>query len=196
MGIGKQAKIMTKTDEKTIIHHLELSRYPIRDKVMFLLSIKAGLRAKEVANVTWGMVTDANGDIGSEIRLQNIAAKGFSGRVIPLNAELRSSLIALKADRGDKAQSHLEVIHSERSRKLSANAVAVWFSRLYSKLGLDGCSSHSGRRTFGTRAAKAIMGAGGSLRDVQQLLGHSSLAMTQRYLEGSEDAKKKVVDMI
>ena len=37
---------------------------------------------------------------------------------------------------------------------------------------------------------------GGSLRDVQQLAGHSSLATTQRYIEGSSDAKRRIVDLI
>jgi len=59
-----------------------------------------------------------------------------------------------------------------------------------------GCSSHSGRRTFITRAARKIVEAGGSLRDVQQLAGHASLATTQRYIEGDTDAKRRVVAMI
>jgi integrase/recombinase XerD len=44
----------------------------------------------------------------------------------------------------------------------------------------DGASFHSGRRTFITRAAKGIVEAGGSLRDIQELAGHSNLATTQR----------------
>ena len=66
----------------------------------------------------------------------------------------------------------------------------------YTGLGMEGCSSHSGRRTFVTKAAHKIVEAGGSLRDVQQLAGHTSLATTQRYIEGSNDAKRKVVQMI
>jgi integrase len=72
----------------------------------------------------------------------------------------------------------------------------VWFHRLYADLGFTGASSHSGRRTFITRAAKKIVEAGGSLRDVQELAGHSSLATTQRYIQGDTDAKRKVVGMI
>jgi integrase/recombinase XerD len=58
---------------------------------------------------------------------------------------------------------------------------------------MEGCSSHSGRRTFITRAAKEVSVVGGSLRDVQQLAGHASLAMTQAYIEGDTEAKRKLI---
>ena len=46
------------------------------------------------------------------------------------------------------------------------------------------------------KAAKRCIEGGCSLRDVQQLAGHSSLATTQRYIEGSSDAKRRIVDLI
>jgi len=61
-------------------------------------------------------------------------------------------------------------------------SIVVWFSRAYEALGFDGCSSHSGRRTFITRAARVVHKAGGSLRDVQLLAGHRSIQTTQRYI--------------
>jgi integrase len=87
------------------------------------------------------------------------------------------------------------VIHSERDIGMSAGAVQVWFRRLYASLGFAGASSHSGRRTFVTRCAKNIIAAGGSLKDVQELAGHSSLSTTQRYIQGDAEAKRKVVDL-
>jgi len=74
--------------------------------------------------------------------------------------------------------------------------IAVWFHRLYNRLGLKGASSHSGRRTFVTEFAKTIVAHGGSLRDVQQLAGHASLATTQRYIEGNSDAKRAAVEAL
>jgi integrase len=79
---------------------------------------------------------------------------------------------------------------------MRADSLQLWFHRLYTSLGLTGCSSHSGRRTFITRAAKKVSEAGGSLRDVQQLAGHASLSMTQRYIEGDTDAKRKLIALI
>ena len=67
---------------------------------------------------------------------------------------------------------------------------------LHGALGFDGASSHSGRRTFITKAAKKIVEAGGSLRDIQELAGYSSLATTQRYIRGDSRAKQNVVRMI
>ena len=193
-GLGKQAKVLTDRQVKLALAAVSQRRYPERDRVMILLSVRAGLRAKEIANVTWGMVTDAEGDVGSALHLSNGASKGKNGgRVVPLNKELRAALIALKAKRNVEAGDR--IIHSERDLGMSAGAVQVWFHRLYNDLGFEGASSHSGRRTFVTRCAKNIVAAGGSLRDVQELAGHASLATTQRYIQGDTAAKRRVVDL-
>jgi integrase len=72
----------------------------------------------------------------------------------------------------------------------------VWFAKAYRNVGLAGCSSHSGRRTFITRAARLAHRAGGSLRDVQLLAGHRSIQTTQRYIDGDTDAQRKLIGMI
>ena len=82
-GLGKQAKILTEAQMKAAIGHVSGSRYPERDRVMILLSVKAGLRAKEIASLTWGMLTDAEGAIGDAIALENGASKGKRGTSHP-----------------------------------------------------------------------------------------------------------------
>ena len=196
-GQGKQAKILSEAQIRAALSEIERDRYPERDRVMILLSLKAGLRAKEIALLTWAMVTDAEGSIADCIQLPNGASKGKrGGRTIPLNMTLRDALVKLKSARGGEAEPCKRVIHSERGAGFSAASVQVWFARLYAKLGFTGASSHSGRRTFITRAARKIIEAGGSLRDVQELAGHASLATTQRYIAGDTDAKRKVVALI
>ncbi len=54
MAQGKQAKVLTPRQEQVVLRQLEATRYPRRDRAMFLLSVKAGLRAKEIAQLTWG----------------------------------------------------------------------------------------------------------------------------------------------
>jgi len=159
---------------------------------MFLLSVKAGLRAKEIAALTWGMVTDAKGTVSDAIALPDNASKGKSGRTVYLHPDLKEALDALQAV-SSHTRSDWPVIYSTRNTGLSADSVAEWFARLYRNLSMNGCSSHSGRRTFITRAAKEVSHVGGSIRDVQQLAGHASLAMTQRYIEGDTEAKRKLV---
>ncbi len=58
---GKQAKVLSQREIEQVLHHIKSGRYPLRDRVMFLLSIKSGLRAMEISFLTWGMVTDASG---------------------------------------------------------------------------------------------------------------------------------------
>jgi integrase len=96
----------------------------------------------------------------------------------------------------DMATPERPILFSERGGGLSAATVRLWFHRLYTSLKMDGCSSHSGRRTFITRAARRVSQVGGSLRDVQELAGHTSLAMTQRYIEGDTEAKRKLVALL
>ena len=164
---------------------------------MVLLTFKAGLRAKEVASLTWSMVTDTTGELADAISLPNRASKGTNGgRTIPLHNDLRAALASLLAVRGDKVRPHLPVVYSERADGYSANAIAVWFLTRFREIGIEGASSHSGRRSFITATAKKITEAGGSLRDIQELAGHSSLATTQRYIQGDTAAKRNVIALI
>jgi integrase/recombinase XerD len=88
------------------------------------------------------------------------------------------------------------VVRSERGGPMTPLSIVVWFARTYQIVGLNGCSSHSGRRTFITRAARLVHKAGGSLRDVQLLAGHRSIQTTQRYIDGDSDAQRKLVSLI
>jgi integrase/recombinase XerD len=180
---------------KAALSYLKTSRYAERDRVLFLLSTKGGLRAKEIASITWAMVTDAEGQIGEAIALEDTASKGKSGRTIPLNKELREALQGLHANVVSPEPDDA-IISSERGNRMTANSIVMWFNRLFKNLGFDGCSSHSGRRTFITNAAKKVSLVGASIRDVQQLAGHSSLQTTQRYVEGDTEAKRKLVNLI
>lgn len=199
-GIGKQAKTLRPREYQRLLDYVSHGRYPERDRVMVLLSFKAGMRAKEIAALTWAMVTDASGEVTDEISLPNIATKGDGGRRIPIHPDLKAALISLRAlvcvKRINDLRPNERIIYSERGPGYSANAVAVWFHIRYREAGIQGASSHSGRRTFITNAARSIAAAGGSLRDVQQLAGHSSLTITQRYIDGNPEAKRKVVEMI
>jgi integrase len=197
MPHGKQAKMLTPKQETAVLTYLQTRRYPVRDRVMFLLSLKAGLRAKEIALLTWSMVTDSAGQVAEVLALPNRASKGRrGGRLIPVNNLLRAALVELHQIRGNEAHPERPVVASERGGSLTASSVTKWFFHLYRDVGMTGCSSHSGRRTFITRAARKVSDVGGSVRDVQQLAGHASLQTTQRYIEGDTDAKRKLVQLI
>ena len=64
MALGKQAKTLTKAQVDAALGYISKSRYPVRNRVILLLSVKAGLRAKEIASLTWDMVTTSDGEIG------------------------------------------------------------------------------------------------------------------------------------
>ena len=191
---GKQAKLIGDGGVSRLLSLVARHRHAERDRVIVLLSVKAGLRACEIAGLTWGMVLDARGQIGDVIELRDAIAKRGGGRLIPLNPTLKAALCKLWQIEPSSAGAPL--VRSERGEAMRANSIVNWFVSLYQRAGLEGCSSHSGRRTFITKAARSVHRVGGSLRDVQQLAGHASIEMTQRYIEGDTQAKRALVRLI
>ena len=191
-GLGKQAKTLTKTQIEMVSNYLRSKRNGLRNQTIFLLSARAGLRAKEISNLTWDMVCTPTGEIDDNIHLTNQASKGNSGRIIPLHPSIQRNLRQLIKDK--KRSPYLVV--TERSTKANAQTIVNMFRDWYQKTGLIGCSSHSGRRTFITTAAQKISIVGGSLRDVQLLAGHSNLQTTQRYIECNNEAQRNVVNLL
>ena len=191
---GRQAKMITPAGIRRLLVEAGRSPVPERDRAMVLLSVRAGLRAGEIAKLTWPMLLDARGRVSDRIELHDGAAKKGSGRRIPLHADLRTALARLH-----RQQEHPKagpVVRSLRGGAMRPNSVVNWFGELFGRLGLQGCSSHSGRRTFITRAARLAHKAGGSLRDVQMLAGHRSIETTQRYIDGDTDAQRRLVGLL
>jgi integrase len=189
---GRQAKTLTKQQLAAALRRAGRGRYGDRDRAIVLLSAKAGLRAGEIAKLTWPMVVDAQGRIATQIELHDAAAKKGSGRTIPMHPVLSRALARLQPRDGIDGP----VIRSERGSALRPSSVVNWFARLYRDLQFDGCSSHSGRRTFITNAARLVSKAGGSLRDVQQLAGHRSIEHTQAYIDGDTRVKRRLVNLL
>ena len=190
--LGRQAKILSLGDVNDLLVFADCTRHPLRNRVIVLLAAKAGLRAVEIAQWTWDMVLDPTGDVGSVIELRDAAAKNGSGRLIPVHPDLRQALTAYRG----LSTGVGPVIRSERGGPMTPSSIVVRFNRAFRNIGLHGCSSHSGRRTFITRAARLVHKAGGSLRDVQLLAGHRSIQTTQRYIDGDSDVQRKLVAMI
>jgi integrase len=189
---GKQAKILHDQQINDLLVFASATRNPLRNKLLVLLSVKAGLRAGEIAGLTWDMVVDPTGEVSQVIELQDCVAKKNSGRRIPIHPALQSTLTAWCLLTGGTGP----VIVSERGNAMTPTSVVNWFALTYRAVGLAGCSSHSGRRTFITRAARLVHTVGGSLRDVQLLAGHRSIQTTQGYIDGDTDAQRKLVAMI
>ena len=200
MGLGKQSKVLNKSQIEMVSQYLRSKRNGLRNETIFLFSVKSGLRSKEISQLRWKHVLQSDGKtIDDYINLPNSSSKGKSGRIIPLHKSIRENLQLLLIEHKKYRSFDLNssfIVRTERSPFTSSQSVVNMFQSWYRKLGLLGCSSHSGRRTFITETSKKISLVGGSLRDIQMMVGHSSLQTTQRYIESDSESQMKVVNLI
>ncbi|MDC3312243.1 site-specific integrase, partial [Alphaproteobacteria bacterium] len=160
MGLGKQSKVLNKSQIEMISNYLRSNRNGLRNQSIFLFSVKSGLRAKEISQLRWKYVLKSDGDtIDDYINLPNSSSKGKSGRIIPLHKSIRENLQLLLIEHKKYRSFDLNssfIVRTERSPFTSSQSVVNMFQSWYRKLGLLGCSSHSGRRTFITETSKKI----------------------------------------
>jgi integrase len=188
------AKVVEPRDVGQLLAYVERRRHQHRNRVMILLSFKAGLRACEMSGLNWSMVLASNGKISDQLAIARTIAKRGSGRRIPLHSDLKAALKRYHDIEGRPKTGAL--LRSQRGQRLTAASVVNWFGSTYQRLGLVGCSSHSGRRTFITMSARVLAKTGGSLRDIQELAGHRALTTTERYIEGDRAAQRRLINLI
>ena len=80
--LGRQAKIVSPATLRRMLAYARRTRQPKRDTVIVLLSVKAGLRACEIAGLQWSMVMTDNGKMSDVIDIRDTIAKRGSGRRI------------------------------------------------------------------------------------------------------------------
>ena len=191
MALTRQAHTLDPIQQAALVAYVARTPAPARNVVIVRLSFEAWLRAKEIACVRWRMVTDAGGRLVDVLRLEDGASKGRSGRVLHLSSTCAAAL----ADLYDDAPPPNLDAFVLRFRKWSldpvirSQAVQALFRDWYADLRFHGASSHSGRRTGITTAARSL-GPGMSLRDVQLRAGHTTIATTQRYIDPNPEADR------
>lgn len=178
------SKSMAQRTEGYIAEH---SRSLESDLLKFRLSLRAGLRAGEIAAVRVEDMLAANGSISDTIEVRTLKQRYKKRtRTVNMHPEIREALAALLQQHGTAKLVAFSIGRDGQPRYQSASCVANWFFRLYKNVGLGGCSSHSGRRTFATEVAKRLPAHQGSLRDLQIVMGHARIASTECYLEPSD----------
>jgi integrase/recombinase XerD len=186
-----QAKTLTAQEFKQAMGHIALNRHPERNKVMLLLTHLAGMRVGEVAALRIGDVLDAENRIKSEIRLQAHQTKGNVGRAVFMSERLQKEIaVYIRTLRSKNFSAPLFL--TQKRTAFSANTLTQHFLVMYKRAGLEGASSHSGRRTFITSLASQ----GVSVRVLAALAGHSSIQTTQRYIDVNDNMLRNAVELV
>ena len=187
----KQAKTLNERELKTVLATIATRRYASRDRAIVLMSFYAGLRAKEIAALTIGNILDDDGSIKSECVLAAQQTKGRSARRIFFNRKLQRELGAYIKSLSDVTQSRA-LFQTQKRTGFTANSICHLFIGIYKSAGIAGASSHSGRRSLLTTLASK----GVSVRVLQEVAGHSSIAVTQRYIDVNDHQMRAAVEMM
>ena len=187
-----QAKTLTTAEIERLLMHINTRKYAARNRSMMLLTHWAGLRIGEVACLRWSDVTNSDGQIKDEIRLLPDMTKGRHARTVFVSAKLKAELQSYAKEAKCVDRSY-PFFASQKSIKagFNANSLAQTFALLYEGAGLEGASSHSGRRTFLTTLANK----GTAIHILKTLAGHRSISTTAAYLYSSPSQLKAAVEL-
>jgi integrase/recombinase XerD len=158
---------------------------------MLLLTHYAGMRVAEVAALRINDVLNGDSTIKGEVRLMPDQTKGKYARTVYLNERMQKELAQyIKSIKIRDTSKPL--FYTQKKDGFSANSLAQYFFYLYRNVGLDGASSHSGRRSFLTGLANK----GTAIHILKSLAGHRNISTTATYLYSSPDQLKAAVELI
>jgi len=189
----RRASVLDETHIKRLLVIARSGKHGLRNEAMIYLSFGLGLRAKEMAALKVRDVIMPTGELRDELILGRKATKGGKVRLVYLTqSAVRKSLNRYLADR--RAQEGIlfnpdsALLKSQKGGSFTPNTLQQLFSRLYQAAGINGASSHSGRRTFAT----GLIEKGVDIKAVSTLMGHASVAMTARYVENNPARLKRI----
>jgi integrase/recombinase XerD len=192
--MSKQAKTLTQQELRRVLDYTATRKHSVRNRALLMTTHLSGMRVGEVASLRNSDVLDAEGNIRNEIRLSAEQTKGNEARVVFVSDKLRKELeLYTRLMRNANVNPALKFFYSQKrtSDGFTANTLTQFFHYLYKKAGIDGASSHSGRRTFITNLATKGVG----VRVLMSLAGHKNISTTQAYIDVNDEMKRRAVEL-
>ena len=195
MGQEKKAPVLTEAQVRRILAVVRSSGYAKRNSALIHVSFTLGLRAKEMASLLIRDVLTPSGELKDEVLLTKASTKGGKQRLIYLsNKDVRKALIEYNKERtiteGEQPHPEAPLFKSQKGGAFSPNTMQMLFKRMFVATGIDGASSHSGRRTFAT----SLIERGVDIKAVSSLMGHSTVAMTAMYVQDNPIRLRKICE--
>ena len=197
MNHEKKAPVLTQSQFKQVVATARIHDQGNRNVALLYFSAALGLRAKEMSQLLIRDVLTADGKVKDEVLLTRATTKGGKQRLIYLtNKDVRKTLSVYLEERRTcdprTLQPFTPLFMSRKGGGFSPNTMQMLFKRMYRAAGLDQASSHSGRRTFAT----SLIERGVDIKAVSSLMGHSTVAMTARYVDDNPIRLRRVCEEI
>lgn len=188
-----QAKVLSERELSRVVNVVKKKAHAKRNAALLYCSFGLGLRAKEMATLKIKHVLGIDGKMLEEINLTGSMTKGSKQRHAYLTNPRVVNAIRDFIDDRQKREGTLfnleaPLFKSQKGSSFSPNSLQQLFHRMYLDAKLQGASSHSGRRTFAT----TLIEKGVDIKAVSTLMGHSSIAMTAKYVENNPLRLKQI----
>lgn len=188
----KQARVPNEAEMKRLLAVVDAGKHAQRNRAAVMLSHLAGLRVGEIASLKVGDVFEGDGCVRDQIMLKAAYTKGHQARTVFVSQKLRRELERYKASFSTTPAGTAPLLRTQKNTPFSANTLCQLFGELYRRAGVDGATSHSGRRSFITKLAHR----GISAKVIMTLAGHKHLSTTQRYIDVNDEMLKAAVEII
>lgn len=191
-NMSKKAKTLTQQEVRKVLDHISTRKHSARNRAIIQTSFLSGMRAGEIASLRYRDIVDIEGNIKTQVLLTADMTKGSEARIVFINERLRKEL-KVYAQHYKPTDTSLKFFYSQKktSNGFTAGTMTLFFYHLYRACGIEGASSHSGRRTFIT----SIASKGVSVRVLMSLAGHKHLATTQKYIDVNDDLLRSAVEL-
>ena len=191
--MAKQAKVLNNTEVRKVLDYVATRKHSLRNRALVMMMFNTGMRVSEVASLRIRDVIDSEGIIKNEIRLLAENTKTNEARTVFVNEKLRRELQQY-AKLLVNTNPNCKFFYSQKrdSDGFTANTLTQHFHYLYKRVGLDGASSHSSRRTFITTLANKGIG----VRVIMGLSGHKALSSVQCYIDCNSELMRNAVEMV
>ena len=189
--MSKQGKASTldQAQHSAMLQFLSNSRHSERNKAIYLLTYRAGLRIGSVAGLRLNDVIDSSGKLKEVVNLHSSIVKGGKNYAAYINhPELRSALVDFLRIRRDRKGVDA-LFMSQKGTAFTPNSLSHLMLKLYGSAGFEQASSHSGRRSFATN----ILRSGVDIVALKTLMNHSNIATTAEYVSHNEEYLKQAV---